>query len=212
MSVQERARIMTLPEGETDEARRRGFPWRPEYVLLIGVALLLTAFTIGFFYFGADISNLRGYGYAGLFVINLIGSASILLPSPAGASVVGGGALLSDFLGVPAFVWVGLVAGLAEAIGEFSGYAAGYGGRIIVEDRPEYQRIHRWMEKRGTLVMFLMSIVPNPLFDVAGLAAGALEMPLRRFFLAVLAGKVLKDLYLAGAGGLGAALFDYLSR
>jgi len=68
------------------------------------------------------------------------------------------------------------------------------------------------MEKRGTLVMFLMAIVPNPLFDVAGLAAGALEMPLRRFFLAVLAGKIIKDLYLAGAGGLGAAIFDQLSR
>src|SRR3990170_2994582 len=110
------------------------------------------------------------------------GAASILLPSPAAASVIGGGALLENFLGVPVFVWVGIVAGLGEALGEFSGYAAGYGGRFILENRPGYPRIHGWMERHGTLTMFLMSTVPNPLFDVAGLAAGAVRMPMGRFF------------------------------
>ena len=119
------------------------------------------------------------------------------------ASVFGGGALLDDLLGVPAFIWVGLIAGLGEALGEFSGYAAGYGGRIVFENRPEYERIHRWMERHGMLSMFLLSIFPNPLFDLAGVAAGAVRMPIRRFFLAVLSGKVIKDTYLAAIGGLG---------
>jgi membrane protein YqaA with SNARE-associated domain len=200
----------------TEELERRevagsttGFTWRFEYTLLIGVALLLTVFAILFFYFSADISNLKGYGYIGLFLINVIGAASILLPSPGAASVVGAGAFLDDFLGVPAFVWVGLVAGLGEALGEFSGYAAGYGGRIVVENRPEYQRIHRWMDRRGTITMFLMSTIPNPLFDVAGLAAGAVQMPVRNFFAAVLAGKTIKDLWMAAAGAGG---FELLSR
>ncbi len=202
---------MGLREDETASSERRGFGWRLEYSLLLAVALLISAFTIAFFYVGADISNLRAYGYAGLFVINLIGAASILLPSPAAASVFGGGAFLSSFLGVPAFVWVGLVAGLGESIGEFSGYAAGYGGRIIVQKRPEYRRIHGWMQRHGVITMFLLSIVPNPLFDLAGIAAGAVQMPVLRFFLAVLGGKVIKDLYLAAIGGLGAAIFTYLS-
>ncbi len=65
------------------------------------------------------------------------------------------------------------------------------------------------MERHGTVSMFLFSVFPNPLFDVAGVAAGAVKMPLRRFFLAVLAGKVIKNTYLAAMGGLGA---DILAR
>lgn len=186
------------------------FAWRLEYTLLIGVTLMLGCFAIAFFYFSSNVSDLRSYGYAGLFLINLIGAASILLPSPAGASVVGAGAFLEPFLGVPVFVWVGLVAGLAEAIGEFSGYAAGYGGRFIVENRPEYPRIRGWMERNGALTMFLMSIIPNPLFDVAGLAAGAVRMPMLRFFFAVLAGKTIKNAWMAALGGLGVSVIARL--
>lgn len=186
------------------------FVWRLEYTLLLGVALLLTLFAIAFFYFSADIGNLKSYGYAGLFLINLVGAASILLPSPAGASVVGGGALLADFLGVPAFIWVGLVAGLAEALGEFSGYAAGYGGRLIVENSQQYDRVSRWMERNGLVTMFLMSTIPNPLFDIAGLAAGAVRMPMNRFFAAVLAGKVVKDIWLGALGAVGFSVVGHL--
>jgi uncharacterized membrane protein YdjX (TVP38/TMEM64 family) len=195
---------------EVLETTRR-FTWRLEYTLLISVALMLTLFAIAFFYFSTDVSNLKSYGYFGVFLINVIGAASILLPSPAAASVIGGGAFLDDFLGVPAWVWVGLVAGSGEAIGEFSGYAAGYGGRVIVEDKPSYQRIARWMERRGTITMFLMSTVPNPLFDVAGLAAGAVRMPMKNFFFSVLGGKIIKDMWLAGAASAGVTIFASLA-
>jgi len=196
--------------GDASVVVSNGFAWRFEYTLLIGVALLLTAFALAFFYFSTDISNLKSYGYVGLFLINVIGAASILLPSPAAASVFGGGALLQDFLGIPAFIWVGMIAGLGEAVGEFSGYAAGYGGRIMVENRAEYKRIHRWMDSHGTITMFLMSTFPNPLFDVVGLAAGAVQMPMKRFFIAVLAGKVIKDTWMAAAGAGGVAIFTHL--
>jgi uncharacterized membrane protein YdjX (TVP38/TMEM64 family) len=59
------------------------------------------------------------------------------------------------------------------------------------------------MQKRGFATMFLMSTIPNPAFDFAGLAAGAVQMPLRSFFVAVLAGKVIKDTWMAAAGGVG---------
>jgi membrane protein DedA with SNARE-associated domain len=211
MAIGEQIRSMYVKEGERTDAGSAvpAFVWRFEYTLLIGVFLLLAGFAIAFFYFSANIESLKSYGYAGLFLINVIGAASILLPSPAAASVVAGGALLEDFLGVPAFIWVGLVAGLGEAIGEFTGYAAGYGGRFIIQERPAYARIHAWMEKRGFVTMFVMSTIPNPFFDVAGLAAGAVQMPLRSFFFAVLSGKVLKNTWLAAAGGLGVSAFAH---
>jgi uncharacterized membrane protein YdjX (TVP38/TMEM64 family) len=187
-------------------ATTRRFRWRLEYTLLVGVALMLTLFAIAFFYFSTDVSNLKSYGYFGIFLINVIGAASILLPSPAAASVLGGGAFLEPFLGIPAWFWVGIVAGLGEAIGEFSGYAAGYGGRIIVEDRPSYMRMRTWMERRGALTLFLLSCVPNPFFDVAGLAAGAVQMPMKSFFFAVWPGKTIKNMWLAGMAAAGVSL------
>ncbi len=191
-------------DGET------GFVWRIEYTLIIGSVLLMTVFAIAFFYFSTEISDLKSYGYGGLFLINLVGAASILLPLPTGVSVLGAGALLESFLGVPAFVWIGLVAGLGQAIGELTGYAAGYGGRIAIENRPIYERVRRWMERRGLITMFLMSSIPNPLFDIAGMAAGAVRMPVGRFFIAVLAGKVIKNTWLAALGGVGVSVFAHL--
>ncbi len=205
---QRQAAVRDAPPEVAGEPPSR-FAWRFEYTVLIAVGLMLTAFALVFFYFSTDISNLKSYGYVGLFLVNVIGAASILLPSPAAASVFGGGALLQNLLGIPAFVWVGMVAGLGEAIGEFSGYAAGYGGRLMVERRPIYERIHRWMDSHGTITMFLMSTVPNPLFDVAGLAAGAVQMPMRRFFLAVLAGKVIKDTWMGAVGAGGVAILTH---
>jgi len=212
MTIGERTAIMHATQDNRPGAATEapGFVWRLEYTLMIGVMFLLAGFAIAFFYFSANIESLKSYGYAGLFLINVIGAASILLPSPAAASVFGGGALLQDFLGVPAFIWVGLVAGLGEAIGEFSGYAAGYGGRLIIQERPAYARIHDWMQKRGFITMFLMSTIPNPVFDIAGLAAGAVQMPVRSFFVAVLSGKIIKNTWIAAAGVLGVGVITQL--
>jgi membrane protein YqaA with SNARE-associated domain len=195
---------MSLPSEKSAVKKRRRLPaWRLEYSLLIFVVVLMTVFAFAFFYFQVQVSRLKDYGYVGVFIINFIGAASMFLPTPAAASVVGGGAILNSYLGIPTFVFVGLVAGLAEALGEFTGYAAGYGGRIMIQERPEYKRIQGWMERHGVITMFAMAVIPNPLFDVAGAAAGVVRMPLLRFFLAVLAGKVIKDMYMAAVGDFG---------
>jgi membrane protein DedA with SNARE-associated domain len=58
--------------------------------------------------------------------------------------------------------------------------------------------------------MLVFSSFPNPLFDLAGVAAGAVRMPIKRFFPAVLCGKIIKDTCLAAIGGLGATIFAHL--
>ncbi len=190
--------------------RRRWAAWRLEYGLLIFVVALMTVFAFAFFYFQVEVSRLKDYGYVGVFIISFIGAASMILPTPALASVVGGGAILNSYLGIPTFVWVGIVAGLGEALGEFTGYAAGYGGRIVIQQRPEYKRVQGWMERHGVITMFVMSVIPNPLFDVAGAVAGVVRMPLGRFFLAVLAGKIIKDMYMAAVGDFGIGILGRL--
>ncbi|MCJ7810916.1 MAG: hypothetical protein MUP62_01770, partial [Dehalococcoidia bacterium] len=71
---------------------RRWAAWRLEYALLILVVAVMTAFAFAFFYFQVEVSRLKDYGYAGVFLISFIGAASMFLPTPALASVIGGGA------------------------------------------------------------------------------------------------------------------------
>ena len=53
------------------------------------------------------------------------------------------------------------------------------------------------MRKRGWVVILLVSIIPNPLFDLVGIAAGATRYPMARFLGIVLVGKVIKGLTIA---------------
>ncbi|HEY8490534.1 MAG TPA: VTT domain-containing protein [Dehalococcoidia bacterium] len=183
---------------------------RREYAALAAVGVTLLALSLLLFVADWDVASLRRYGYAGVFLANLVGAAGIILPVPSLAAVFGGGSLLDPVLGVPAPLAIGLVAGLGEAIGEFTGYLAGYGSRAAFAEGRLYARLERWMARRGVLTLFAVSVIPNPLFDVAGALAGAAQMPVWRFFLTVLAGKVIKATYVASAGLVSIGLLQDL--
>lgn len=201
----------TLPEVplEAAEGRRLAIA-RLEYGLLATVLVLITALAFVFFYFDVDITRLTTYGYIGVFAIGFISAASVVLPMPGVAAMVGGGAVLDPILGIPAPILVGIVGGIAEALGEITGYAAGFGGRAVIRERSFYPAAESWMRRRGFVTMFALSAFPNPFFDIAGVAAGAVRMPLRRFFLSVWAGKTLKNMYLAYGGLALGELFQTL--
>ena len=89
-------------------------------------------------------------------------------------------------------VALGLIAGLASTIGELTGYFAGYTGQTLVQKNRYYNRIRNLMINQGSVALFTLSVIPNPIFDVAGIAAGSLGYPLRKFLLWVLLGKIIK--------------------
>ena len=66
--------------------------------------------------------------------------------------------------------------------------------------------IKRYMEKYGLLTIFFLSVIPNPVMDLAGISAGALKMPIWKFLLACFVGKIIKNVAVAylGAGALPA--------
>jgi len=140
------------------------------------------------------------YGYLGIFLTTLAGSATVVLPVPGLAVVYLGGSLWNPLI-------VGLVAGLGDSIGEGTGYLAGYAGQGLVDDLGLYGRFERWMQKNGFLTIFFLSAIPNPVFDLAGLAAGASGFPGKWFFLAAWMGKTVKDVAIAMAGFYSVPLF-----
>jgi len=156
--------------------------------LLFSVAITATVVV-----FRERIAALSGYGYLGVFVVSVLGNATVLFPVPSLAVTFAGGGVLNP-------LFVGLVAGVGEPLGELTGYLAGYGGGAVVEQGPHFQRIRSWMERRGFLTLLVLSAIPNPLFDVAGVIAGVLHFPLVQFLLACWLGKTAKALAVAYLG------------
>ncbi len=135
-------------------------------------------------------------GYAGVFLMGVIGSASPIWPLPGSwAAFVAAGLGLNPFL-------IGLVAGVGEPIGELSGYTTGYGGQIAINRWKRYAQIMNWMRRHGGMTIFIISAIPNFFIKLATIAAGSLRYPLWKFFIYCWAGKTVKSLgfALAGAG------------
>ncbi len=142
------------------------------------------------------IERLGNYGYLGVFVLTLLASASIFLPSPALAAALLAGQTLNPWL-------VGLCAGVGAGIGEIASYVAGYGGSDMAARSRFYPRVERWVQRWGMLTIFMLSVIPSPVFfDLAGIAAGTMRMSFRGFLLACMSGKVIRFIGLAWVGRL----------
>lgn len=143
----------------------------------------------------ADWLNVEDAGYWGAFLINLVGSAAVVVPVPGLAAVCGAAA---EELGLN-FVLLAVTGAAGSTLGELTGYLAGYGSQGVVQKSRYYSRIHGWVLRRGGFALFILAVVPNPLFDIGGIAAGSLGYPISRFFLWVGAGKLIKFLIVAYA-------------
>jgi uncharacterized membrane protein YdjX (TVP38/TMEM64 family) len=167
-----------------------------------GQALALTSalgITVAVVVFREQLVALRGLGYVGIFLVGILGNATVIFPVPSLAIVFAGGSVLNPLV-------VGLVSGVGEPLGELTGYLAGYGGSAVVQDGPRFQRIKLWMERRGFLTLFVLSAIPNPVFDLAGIAAGMVGFPVAKFLLACWLGKTLKAMLVAYLGSLSVDL------
>ncbi len=182
--------------------------WRNILLPLFGL-LLVTAMTVGIFYFYLNyphkIDELKGYEYLGVLLISLIFNATVILP--AGNVVV----LATLAAVLPSAILVGLAGGLGAAIGETTGYIAGYSGRAIITRRKMYLQVEGWVGRWGSIVIFLFALLPL-IFDLAGIAAGVLRFPFWKFFLICWLGRTLLYIVVALAGAWGwETLLPYLS-
>jgi len=170
--------------------------------LVIGLVLFVS---VAIYSLRDRFAELAALGYVGIFLVSLLGNATIILPAPSLALVFAMGTALPPLL-------VGLAAGLGEALGELTGYAAGFAGRAVIEDSTTYHRLVVWMQRRGGITVFVLSLIPNPFFDLAGIAAGTLRYPIWRFMLACWLGKTIKTSVVAWAGSQSLALVEQLLR
>lgn len=142
-----------------------------------------------------NIQYLEQFGYVGIFLASLLTNASLILPVPGVLITSAMGAVFNPF-------FVALVAGGGATVGEITGYLAGFSGQRIVEKSKWHTKLEGWMQKYGDITIVVLAFIPNPAFDVVGIMAGAMKIPLYRFLIFCFIGKVLKMLVFAYGGFL----------
>ena len=166
---------------------------------LAGLAIVIVITAVIFYFYRQypdRIQELETYGYLGAFIVSIILNATIILPVSNMALMMALGTAM------PSPVLVGLVAGLGAAIGEMTGYVAGRSGRDLVARSQIYNRVEGWVRRWGWLAIFIFSIVPF-VFDLVGIAAGALRLPLWKFFVACWFGRTILYVVMVMAAAYG---------
>ena len=132
------------------------------------------------------------FGYAGVFLVSMVSSASIFLPLPGFLFILAASPFLNPLI-------VGVIAGAGSAIGEMTGYALGKGSHNALSKR-EYawlKKGEKWFrDRRGFLFILIFAATPLP-DDVTGILGGMFRYDWRRFLLAAFIGKTLLNLALA---------------
>lgn len=138
------------------------------------------------------------WGYLGLFIVNFISAASIILPVPSFFLVFLFGGILNPWL-------VALVSSAGNALGELTGYAVGFGSEKVIERRYKklLARTKLWIERHGIFpIIVLFGATPLP-DDVVGILAGVIKYNWKKFLLASFIGKLILNLVLAWGGFYG---------
>lgn len=182
--------IVRLAPWQRWVVEREGFIAR-----LVPLGIILGFITAGVVLWLTGQFEIDRVGLAGVWFFSFIGAASIFVPVPGLAAVC--------IAAAPAFgfnpVVIGIVAGSAEALGEMTGYLAGMSGKNILERNRLYPRFRDLLLRRGGPILFFGSVIPNPFFDVMGIAAGSILYPVRKFLFYIFIAKSIKSTGIAYA-------------
>jgi uncharacterized membrane protein YdjX (TVP38/TMEM64 family) len=177
--------------------------WRTNLLRAI-LFLLVVALSLAIYALRDKAQALASFGYPGIFLLSILSNATVILPAPGLLFIFAMGAVFNPF-------WVAIAAGAGSAIGELSGYLAGFSGQGVVERVDLYEKLKHWMEENKRwrdLAILVLATIPNPLFDLAGMASGALRIPVSRFLFFCWIGKTIKMFLFAYAGAASLHLFS----
>ena len=143
---------------------------------------------------------IRIFSYPAIFFVSFLGTSTIFLPFPIYLVI-----FFSKELGLHPFL-VGLSAGIGSALGEFTGYGLGYGGRKLMKKKSRWLKVaENWFKRNGFITIFIFALTPLP-DDVVGIIGGITKYDARKFFIASFLGKTILCLAISY---LGYAILPY---
>lgn len=149
--------------------------------------VVAAAGALPFLLFKEQVQEMSSVGYVGLFISCLLTNASLFLPASGIAFTLAAATALDPLL-------CAIIGGLGTACGELVGYAMGRCGRNSIDHPELFQKVALWLKRYGYCAIFAFAFLPLPLFDLVGIAAGTAKIPIFRFFVVCIAGKILKML------------------
>lgn len=158
--------------------------------------LVILALTVAIFVYRDQLEGLYQYGYAGVFIVNLMASGTVLIPAPGILFTYAIAAVLNP-------LWVAIASATGATLGELSGYGAGVSGQAVIGNTKLYQKLYDLMQnhtKLTNIILLVAATIPNPFFDLVGMAAGALRLPVLRFLCITYIGNTIKMIAVAYAG------------
>jgi len=141
------------------------------------------------------------YGYFGIFLISLVGALSIIFPIPYTVIIFTLGGLKVGEAWVFEPFWIAVAAGIGSAIGEFSGYLIGFGGRKAISEkyRKKMDFLVKVFNRFGSLAIFVFALTPLP-DDLLFIPLGVMRYSIIRTFIPALIGKFCMNLIVAYSG------------
>lgn len=154
-----------------------------EVIFLISIAAL----SVIIFFLKDKIGEVSDVSYLGLFFLCFLANSTILLPAPSLMIATSCALIMNPWL-------VALFASLGSSLGELIGYAF---GSVSKEVSPKFQTLIDKLTTKihnQTLLVFVLAVLPLPLFDVVGIYSGGTKMNLIEFYITCFAGKLIKML------------------
>lgn len=156
--------------------------------ILAGICLALL-FTLPYILFREQIREMQTLGYVGLVVSCAISSVSILLPTSSTLIVVAAASILNPWICV-------LLGGIGVAIGEQASYICGrigvFGFQVTNGNAEKNKKVISGLRRNAFLTIFLFALIPLPIFDLVGIASGAMRIPWPQYALAAVIGKIVR--------------------
>ncbi len=185
-------------------------------VLIAAVACLALIFNPGY------LERFQNLGYPSAFIFGFLAGLSLPIAAPYAVVTFTLGGVMNPGL-------VGLASGVGAGLGGSLVYFLGSGGGRMLSRYGIYApnispgktgaaqrflgRLQRLTHRRGSLVVFLMSVIINPVFAPMAVTIGAMRYGFWRFLLWCTLGNIAKSMAIAYCGYLGLkSLLKYLGQ
>lgn len=131
------------------------------------------------------IEQVNNISYLGLFFLCFLANSTVFLPSPSLMIAASCALIMNPWL-------VALFAALGSTLGEFIGYVF---GSITKDLSPKFKNFLDKVTNKihnQSLLVFIVAVLPLPLFDIVGIYSGGTKMNLIKFSVPCFIGKFIK--------------------
>lgn len=157
------------------------------------ILLIVLIVSLLSFFFSKYFTKHANASYITVLLLCLLSNATVFLPAPSAIVVIEFSFILNPVI-------IAMCGGLGSAIGEMMGYIAGFCGANAIQtklnDSNKNNKFKTFVKKHKSkhpyILIFLISIIPLPIFDIIGIAAGASKLNPLKFLVVTVCGKTLK--------------------